>query len=133
MINRVVALKNSISIILDIILRLKTKMTKLETRLAAIFARAKLENINALEEKILKMNDRINNQNETFRDATTHANANMIEMFERIKKFENQIERMNWRIVHDEISRITQLDDNEYAVYRHINEIIEWLSRDFQY
>jgi peptidoglycan hydrolase CwlO-like protein len=95
MINRVVALKNSISIILDIILRLKTKMTKLETRLAAIFARAKLENINALEEKILKMNDRINNQNETFRDATTHANANMIEMFERIKKFENQIERMN--------------------------------------
>jgi hypothetical protein len=57
----------------------------------------------------------------------------MIEMFERIKKLENQIERMNWRIVHDEIFRITQLDDNEYAVYRHIDEIIKWLSRDFQY
>jgi hypothetical protein len=54
-------------------------------------------------------------------------------MFERIKKLENQIERMNWRIVHDEISRITQLDDNEYVVYRYINEIIEWLSRNFQY
>jgi hypothetical protein len=57
MINRVVALKNSINTILDIILRLKTRMTRLETRLAAISVRAKLENINALEEKILKMND----------------------------------------------------------------------------
>jgi hypothetical protein len=57
----------------------------------------------------------------------------MIEMFERIKKLENQIKKMNWRIVHDEISRITQLDDSEYVVYRHINETIEWLSRDFQY
>jgi hypothetical protein len=66
MINRVVVLKNSINIILDIILRLKTRMTKFEIRLAAISARAKLENINVLEEKILKMNDRINNQNETF-------------------------------------------------------------------
>jgi DNA repair exonuclease SbcCD ATPase subunit len=95
MINRVVALKNSISIILDTILRLKTRMTKLETRLTAISARAKLENINALEEKILKVNDRINSQNKTFRNATIHANANMIEMFERIKELENQIERMN--------------------------------------
>jgi hypothetical protein len=95
MINRVVALKNSINIILDTILRLKTRMTKLETRLAAISARAKLENINALEKKILKVNDRINNQNETFRNATIHANANMIEMFERIKKLENQIKKMN--------------------------------------
>ncbi len=108
-------------------------MMRLETRLAAISVRAKLENINALKEKILKVNDRINNQNETFRNATIHANANIIEMFERIKKLENQIERMNWRIVHDEISRITQLDDNEYVVYRYINEIIEWLSRNFQY
>jgi predicted nucleic acid-binding Zn-ribbon protein len=95
MINRVVALKNSINIILDIILRLKTRMMRLETRLAAISVRAKLENINALKEKILKVNDRINNQNETFRNATIHANANIIEMFERIKKLENQIERMN--------------------------------------
>jgi hypothetical protein len=70
-------------------------MTKLEIRLVAISARAKLENINALEEKILKMNDRINNQNETFRNATIYVNANMINMFERIKKFENQIEKMN--------------------------------------
>jgi hypothetical protein len=57
----------------------------------------------------------------------------MIEMFKRIKKFENQIERMNERIVHDGIFRITELDDNEYVVYRHTNEIIEWLNRDFQY
>jgi hypothetical protein len=95
MINRVIVLKNSINIILDIILRLKTRMTKLETRLTAIFVRAKLENINVLEKKILKMNDRINNQNETFRNATLHVNANMIEMFERIKKLENQIEKIN--------------------------------------
>jgi hypothetical protein len=95
MINRVVVLKNLINIIFDTILRLKTRMTKLETRLAAIFVRAKLENINVFEEKILKMNDRINNQNKTFRNATIHVNANMIEMFKRIKKFENQIKKMN--------------------------------------
>jgi hypothetical protein len=57
----------------------------------------------------------------------------MIEMFKQIKKLENQIEKMNWRIVHDKIFRITQFDDNEYVVYRHINEIIEWLIWDFQY
>jgi hypothetical protein len=54
-------------------------------------------------------------------------------MFERIKELENQIEKMNWRIVHDEISRIKELDDSESAVYRHIDEIIKWLNRDFQY
>jgi hypothetical protein len=57
----------------------------------------------------------------------------MIKMFERIKKFENQIKKMNWRIVYDEISCIAKFDDNEYVVYRYINEIIEWLNRDFQY
>jgi hypothetical protein len=95
MINRVVVLKNSINIILDIILRLKTRMTRFETRLTAISVRAKLENINAFKKKILKMNDRINNQNETFRNTIIYVNASMIKMFERIKKFENQIKKMN--------------------------------------
>jgi hypothetical protein len=75
-------MKNSISIILNIILRLKTKMTKFEIRFVAISVRAKLENINVLEEKILKMNDRINNQKKAFRNATIHVNASMIDMFE---------------------------------------------------
>ncbi len=51
MINHVVVLKNSINIILDIILRLKTRMTKLKIRFVAVSVRAKLENINAFEKK----------------------------------------------------------------------------------
>jgi hypothetical protein len=43
----------------------------------------------------------------------------------------NNIERMNWRMMHDEFFRSIETNDNEYNVYQHLNEIIEWLSRDF--
>jgi hypothetical protein len=43
----------------------------------------------------------------------------------------NNIERMNWRMMLDEFSRSIETNDNEYNVYQHLNEIIEWLNRDF--
>ncbi len=77
------------------------------------------------------MKDHINNQNETINDIVVHVNANIFEICKRIKTMKNNIERLNWRMMHDEFFRSTETNNNEYNVYQHLNEIIEWLSRDF--
>ncbi len=77
------------------------------------------------------MKNHINNQDETINDIAAYVNANISEICKRIKAMKNNIERMNWRMMHDEFFRSIETNDNEYNVYQHLNEIIEWLSRDF--
>jgi hypothetical protein len=41
------------------------------------------------------------------------------------------MKKMSWRIVHDEISRSNETNNKKFDLYQCINEIIEWLNRDF--
>jgi hypothetical protein len=83
------------------------------------------------KKRLLKIENHINNQDETINDVVVHVNANIFEIYRRIKTMKNNIERMNWKMMHDEFFRSIETNDNEYDVNQHLNEIIEWLNRDF--
>ncbi len=104
------------------ILRLKSRIVELKIR---------LNKMTELKERLLKMKNHINSQDETIKNIAVHVNANISEICRRIKTMKNNIERMNWRMMHDELFRSIETNDNEYNVYQHLDEIIEWLSRDF--
>ncbi len=84
-----------------------------------------------MKEKLLKIENRIIDQDETIANAAVYANVEIFETFNRIKTIKNQMKKMSWRIVHDEISRSNETNNKKFDLYQCINEIIEWLNRDF--
>ncbi len=72
--------------------------------------------IDELEGKILEVEDRVNSQDETRRDAAAHANAGIAEAMSRIEGVENQKEQMSWSMIHGEISRLMETGNSEFDV-----------------
>jgi uncharacterized protein (DUF3084 family) len=74
------------TIIFATVLRLKSRIVELKTR---------LKKITELKERLLKMKNHINSQDETINDIAAHVNANISEICRRIKAMKNNIERMS--------------------------------------
>jgi uncharacterized coiled-coil protein SlyX len=74
------------TIIFATILRLKSRIVELKTRLNKMIE---------LKKRLLKMKNHINNQDETINDIAAYVNANISEICKRIKAMKNNIERMN--------------------------------------
>jgi hypothetical protein len=74
------------TVILATILRLKSRIVELKTR---------LNKMTELKKRLFKVKDHINSQDETINDIVVHVNANISEICKRIKTMKNNIERMN--------------------------------------
>jgi uncharacterized coiled-coil protein SlyX len=74
------------TIIFATIFRLKSRIVELKTR---------LNKMTELKKRLLKIEDYINNQDETINNVVVHVNANIFEICKRIKAMKNNIERMN--------------------------------------
>jgi uncharacterized protein (DUF3084 family) len=74
------------TITLELVSHLKTRIVELEAR---------LKKMNQMKEKLLKIENRIIDQNETIADAAAYANVEVFETFNRIKTIKNRVNKMN--------------------------------------
>jgi hypothetical protein len=66
--------------------RLKTRIVELEAR---------LKKMSQMKEKLLKIENRIIDQDETIANAAVYANVEIFETFNRIKTIKNQMKKMS--------------------------------------
>ncbi len=74
------------TIIFELVSRLKTRIVELETR---------LKKMSQMKEKLLKIENRIIDQNETIADTAAYANAEIFETFSRDKTVKNRMKKMS--------------------------------------
>ncbi len=73
------------TITFELILRLKRRIVDLKTRLSEM---------SRMKDKLLKIDDRLNNQNESNADIVVHVNVEINETFTRLSIVEERVEQM---------------------------------------
>jgi uncharacterized coiled-coil protein SlyX len=87
---RLKELKNKMNeqqtIILELILRLKSKIVKLKSQ---------LERTNQVKEKLLKIENRVINHDESINDVAIYVNAEIFETFTQLSTIKDRVKQIN--------------------------------------